>query len=71
MEQKYKLGDKVKFMNDADSLAGVIVSFSYDASIKSFRYSFTSKAFDVDSNSMIEGIKTCLEAELLPVESAK
>ncbi len=68
MKPKYNIGDKVKFKNDSDALAGVVASFSYVPEVKSFRYSSSVKAFDPEKNEMVDAVKTCMEKELVKVK---
>lgn len=65
MKPKYNIGDKVKFFKDADSLAGAIISFGFDPQLGEFRYTFSVKVFDPEKNDMIDGVKICLESELV------
>lgn len=59
----YKIGDRVKFHKDIDSLAGEIIRISIDQDGPV--YTFTSKAYDSTTNSMVEGVKIAREEELV------
>ena len=65
MKPKYNIGDKVKFHRHGDEKAGEIISFTYVPESKTFRYTFTSGAYDAQTNSMIEGVRHCLEDEII------
>lgn len=69
MKPKFNIGDKVKFLDDSDSLAGIVVSFSYVPESEEFRYTFGVRAYSPEDNEMKDGVKTCLESELVEVKS--
>lgn len=64
---KFNIGDTVKFLSDFDSEAGQILSFSFDGI--AYRYTFSSEVYDPSIRKMINGIKNCLESELVEVKS--
>lgn len=65
MESKFKVGQKVKVINDGE--IGEILSFSYDSE-NGFKYTISSKEVDIPNKAVIDGVKTCLEAELEEVK---
>lgn len=70
MEQpKFTIGQKVKFVNDHDVHAGLVQGFSYDSN-SGYSYKISSKTYDIESNSMVEGIKNCREEELVEVKDS-
>lgn len=68
MQPKFEIGQLVKFVNDKDSDAGKVVSYSYDSE-NGFVYKITSKEVDMELKEILNGFKTCKEGELMEVES--
>lgn len=66
MNTKFKVGDKVKFVDDADSMAGNVLSISWNSE-SGFVYVISSKYFDSEKHDMIIGSKICKEDELVAV----
>lgn len=64
---KFTIGQKVHFVGDAKSDAGVVKTFSFDPEV-GYRYTITSKEVDIKRKLVVDGIKTCLENELVAVE---
>lgn len=63
---KFEIGQKVKFMRDTDNDAGHIIGFSFDSEV-GYRYQVQCKEVDIENKTIITGIKTCLESELVEV----
>lgn len=70
VKQKYQIGDTVRFVGDNDSEAGKVVGFSYNEE-QGFTYRVTSKEVDFGQKKVVDGFKTCSEAELVSVEGEK
>ncbi len=66
MKPKFKINEKVKFINDPDSDAGNVVSIIFDG--KSYCYRISVRDLDLNEKKIVEGFKTCLESELLSLE---
>jgi hypothetical protein len=62
-QPKYAIDQQVKFSGDHDRLTGTVKEIKWD-SAKGFTYYITSKFYDLESNSMVEGVKICKEDEL-------
>ena len=68
MQPKFSIGEKVRFVGDKDIDAGMVLSYSYVPELKTFRYSISSREVSVATKELIDGIKTCLESELISVK---
>ncbi|KKT30494.1 MAG: hypothetical protein UW18_C0015G0005 [Microgenomates group bacterium GW2011_GWF1_44_10] len=66
-ENKFKIGDLVKFKQDKDSDAGEVLSLSFGG--KEWSYRLSSKEVDLEAKEIINGIKTGMEDELVLVKS--
>ena len=62
-QNKYEVGDKVKELDLPDSEGGAVTKILYDSD-KGFTYVFATKELDHKKKEIIEGFKTCGEAEL-------
>lgn len=63
---KFTIGQTVKFVNDPDKQAGQVLSYSFDGS--EFLYRITGRSVDVESQTVLEGIKVCRENELVEIK---
>lgn len=68
IKPKFDIGTKVKFAMDSDNEAGLVLSYAYVPELETFRYTISSKEVDLAKKEIIEGIKTCLEDELVEVK---
>lgn len=69
-QNKFEIGQKVKFIGDTDNDAGKVLSMSYNG--ESWFYQISSKEVDHARKEIIEGMKTGEEKELVTVkEGAK
>ncbi len=62
---KFKINQKVKFLNEPDNKAGVIVGINFNKD--SCMYKITSKYVDMSAEKIIEGFRTAREDELVEV----
>jgi len=62
-QNKFEVGDKVKELGLPDSEGGPVVKIKYDSDT-GFTYVFATKELDHKKKEIIEGFKTCGEAEL-------
>ncbi len=67
MKPKFEIGQKVKFVNDNDSEAGKVMSFSFSPD-RGFVYQISSKEVDLAKKEIINGVKSCAESELVAVK---
>lgn len=67
MKPKFEMGDKVKFVNDNDSDAGEVVGYSFNNE-RGFVYQISSKEVDLIKKEVVNGVKSCSEAELVAVK---
>lgn len=65
---KFKVGNNVKFIDDADAMAGKVLSIGY-TSEEGYTYKISSRHFDAAINDMVEGYKICREEELVAVKT--
>lgn len=66
MNPKYQVGDLVKEKGHPDSKAGTVLSILFDD--RGYTYRISSKEVDLENTAIINGVKTCHEDELEPVE---
>lgn len=64
-EPKFKIGQVVKFAGDSNAEAGKVLSYSFDG--ESFVYRISAREVDLTAKEVINGVKTCLETELVEV----
>lgn len=62
---KFTINQRVKFFKNSDAEAGVVLSYSYDG--EKFTYRISSREVDIAAKKIIEGVKVCLESELVAV----
>ncbi len=67
MDNKFNIGDKVRFVGDLDTEAGRVLSYSYSLD-RGFVYTISSSTYDMSARQIVDGIKTCLEDELVEVK---
>lgn len=65
-ENKFEIGQKVRFIGDSENDAGEVLSLSFDG--ENWSYKISSKEVDHARKEIIEGVKICLEDELVEVE---
>lgn len=65
MKNKFKVGDKVKTINDPE--IGEVLDFSYDSAV-GYTYRISSKEVDIINKIIVDGVKICKENEM---EAAK
>lgn len=71
---KFSIGQRVKFyineeQGDNDGEAGTVVSFRYDPA-DGWHYTITARELDIPNKQIIEGVKHCREAELVPMQTS-
>lgn len=67
-QNKFKIGDKVKFVGDKDNDSGLVLSLSFDGEAWSYRIS--SREVDHEKKEVISGVKFGKEDELVAVKES-
>lgn len=62
LQNKFNIGDTVKFVGDSKNDAGQVLGFSFDG--ESFFYKISSRELDHEHKLIIQGVKYCREDEL-------
>lgn len=70
MQAQFEIGQKVHFIGDSKDEAGEVLSYSYSAD-KGFVYQISAREVDLAKKEVINGVKTCTEAELVAVEEGE
>lgn len=69
MNNKFEIGQKVRFIGDTENDAGEVLSLSFDG--ENWTYKISSKEVDHAKKEIINGIKICREDELVEIKEVK
>lgn len=63
---KFEIGQKIKFINDPDTKAGIVTNISFNG--KDWIYQITGKSVDMVNETVEDGFKTGREDEFIEVK---
>lgn len=63
---KFEIGQKIKFINDPDTKAGIVQNISFDGT--DWIYKITGKSVDMVNETVEDGFKTGREDEFIEVK---